>query len=168
MLPHSAVGGFAPRPRNESPASSIIIVPTSNMAVTRIGPAIFGRMCLTASCVVEHPASFAAFRNGVSRIESVWLLAIRAYFGHEIAARARTALWRPPPRTPATASAKTRPGNARQRSETRMSRLPARPRAQPQKTPTAVPKAVIIATKRNVEKMLVRLPAMTRENISRP
>ena len=35
ILPHSAVGGFAPRPRKLSAASSIIIVPISSMAVTR-------------------------------------------------------------------------------------------------------------------------------------
>ena len=42
MLPHSAVGGFAPRPRKLSAASSIIMVPMSSMEVTRIGPRISG------------------------------------------------------------------------------------------------------------------------------
>ena len=49
ILPHSAVGGFAPRPRKLSAASSIIIVPISSMAVTRMGPMIFGKMCLKIS-----------------------------------------------------------------------------------------------------------------------
>ena len=46
MLPHSAVGGLAPRPRKLNPASSIIIVPISSMEVTKMGPTIFGRICL--------------------------------------------------------------------------------------------------------------------------
>ena len=36
MLPHSAAGGCTPSPRKESPASSIIMVPISRTAVTRI------------------------------------------------------------------------------------------------------------------------------------
>ena len=39
---------------------------------------------------------------------------------------------------------------------------------QPQKTPTRVPRAVTMATSSSVEKMLVRLPTITRESMSRP
>ena len=114
------------------------------------------------------PASFEAFRYAVSRWASVWLLAMRAYLGQEIAARAMIAFCRPPPSTPATAMAKTRPGNARKISEIRMRTVSARFPCQPQKTPTRVPTAVMTATRSRVEKMLARLPAITRESMSRP
>ena len=42
------------------------------------------------------------------------------------------------------------------------------PPSQPQNTPTAVPSTVMTATSRSVEKILVLLPTMTRESISRP
>ena len=71
ILPHSAVGGFAPRPRKLSAASSIIIVPISSMAVTRIGPMIFGRMCLKISLPELLPYSFAALIQTVSFCASV-------------------------------------------------------------------------------------------------
>lgn len=60
--PHSATGGLAPRPRKESPASSIIMVPISSIAVTRIGPKILGRMCRMISVNVEQPEILAASR----------------------------------------------------------------------------------------------------------
>ena len=60
ILPHSAVGGCAPRFRKLSPASSIIIVPMSSMAVTRIGPRIFGRICRRIICMELSPESRAA------------------------------------------------------------------------------------------------------------
>ena len=60
MLPHSAVGGFAPRPRKLSPASSIIMVPISSIDVTRMGPMMFGRICLKMIFQVPLPESFAA------------------------------------------------------------------------------------------------------------
>ena len=168
MLPHSAVGGFAPRPRKLSAASSIIMVPMSSMEVTRIGPRIFGRMCLKMSFAVLLPESFAAFIQTVSFWASVWLLAMRAYLGQEIAASAIIAFCSPPPRTPATASANTNPGNARNISEMRMRTVSSHPPLHPQNTPTAVPSVVMTATSRSVEKMLVRLPTITRESISRP
>ena len=62
ILPHSAVGGFAPSPRKLSPASSIIIVPISSMDVTRIGPMILGSRCTKIILTVPLPASLAAFR----------------------------------------------------------------------------------------------------------
>ena len=62
MLPHSAMGGFAPRPRKLRPASSIIMVPMSSMEVTRIGPMMFGRMCLKMIFQVPLPESRAALR----------------------------------------------------------------------------------------------------------
>ena len=62
MLPHSAVGGLAPRPSKLSPASYIIMVPMSSMEVTRIGPMMFGRICLKMIFQVPLPESLAAFR----------------------------------------------------------------------------------------------------------
>ena len=92
MLPHSAIGGFAPSPRKLNPASSIIIVPMSSMDVTRIGPMIFGIRCLKMIFTVLLPDKTAACKYTVSFCASVWLLAIRAYFGQLIAASAMIAL----------------------------------------------------------------------------
>ena len=60
MEPHSAVGGVAPRPRNDSPAISIIMVPISRTAVTITGPAILGTICFKMIFPVPEPASRAA------------------------------------------------------------------------------------------------------------
>ena len=117
---------------------------------------------------VPLPDSRTAFIHWVSFCANVWLRAIRAYFGHEIAASAIMAFCNPPPSTPATARANTRPGNARNTSETRISTVSVRPPTQPQVTPTAVPRVVMTATSKSVEKILARLPAMTRDSISRP
>ena len=168
MLPHSAMGGFAPSPKKLNAASSIIMVPISSMAVTRIGPMMLGRMCLKMIVPVLLPESFAAFIQTVSFWARVWLRAIRAYLGQEITARAIMAFCNPPPSTPATASANTSPGKARNRSEIRISTVSNALPYQPQTTPTAVPKAVMIATSKRVEKILVRLPTITRDSISRP
>ena len=81
ILPHSATGGFAPSPRKDRPASSIIIVPISSIAVTRMGPVILGSICLKISFQVPQPDSFAARRYTVSFCARVSLLATLAYFG---------------------------------------------------------------------------------------
>ena len=60
IAPHSAVGGIAPNPRNDSPASSMMIVPMSRAAVTRIVPAIFGKTCTNKIFAELEPAIFAA------------------------------------------------------------------------------------------------------------
>ena len=49
-----------------------------------------------------------------------------------------------------------------------MSTVSAHPPKKPPQRPTAVPSTVTAATSSSVEKMLVRLPTMTRDSISRP
>ena len=93
---------------------------------------------------------------------------MRAYFGQEIATSAMIAFCNPPPNTPATASAKTSPGKARNMSEMRISTVSIHFPCQPQNRPITVPVTVMIATRSRVEKMLARLPTMTRESMSRP
>ena len=63
--------GFAPSPKKERPASSIIIVPISNTAVTRIGPKMIGRICFKIIFPVPHPDNQAAFIKTVSFCASV-------------------------------------------------------------------------------------------------
>ncbi len=168
MLPHSAIGGLAPRPRKLRAASSIIMVPISSTAVTRMGPRILGSICRSRSPAVPLPESRAARIQGASLRARVWLRASRAYLGQDTAASARMALCSPPPRAPATARANTSPGKARNISDTRMSTASAHPPKKPPQRPTAVPSTVTAATSSSVEKMLVRLPTMTRDSISRP
>ena len=62
IAPHSAVGGIAPNPRKDKPANSIMIVPRSRAAVTKIVPAMFGKTCLNKIVVELEPAIFAASR----------------------------------------------------------------------------------------------------------
>lgn len=62
IAPHSAVGGIAPKPKNDSPANSMIIVPMSKAAVTTIVPAILGRTCVNKIAAELEPAIFAASR----------------------------------------------------------------------------------------------------------
>ena len=162
------MGGFAPSPKKLRADSSIIMVPISNTEVTKIGPRILGRMCFQMIFPVPLPESRTAFIHWVSFWESVWLRAILAYLGQEMAARAIMAFCRPPPRVPATAKANTSPGNARNTSDTRMSTVSVMPPTQPQRTPTAVPRIAVTVTSSSVEKTLARLPAMTRDSISRP
>ena len=150
MLPHSAAGGCTPSPRKESPASSIIIVPISKTAVTRICPAILGRICLKRIFGTLLPDIFTAIRYGESFCASVSPLASLANFGHPITASAMIAFCIPPPRTPATASAKTRLGNARNKSEIRISTVSAIPPHHPQISPITVPVTVTIETSRSV------------------
>ena len=150
MLPHSAIGGCTPSPRKESPASSIIMVPISRTEVTSMGPAMFGKICLNMILNVLLPDNLTAIRYGESFWTSVRPLASLANFGHPITARAMIAFWIPPPSTPATASAKTRLGNARKRSDIRIRIVSAIPPHQPQIIPIVVPTTVTIATRSNV------------------
>ena len=87
MLPHSGTGGLAPSPRKLSAASSIIMVPMSSMEVTSTGPMIFGRRCFRIILNVPLPESFTARIHVVSFRARVWLRAIRAYLGQEMAAQ---------------------------------------------------------------------------------
>ena len=94
--------------------------------------------------------------------------ASRAYLGQLMAAKARMALWTPPPNTAATARAKTSPGKAKNISAVRINRVSIVLPVLAQIMPTRLPKTVMKPTSSKVEKMLVLLPAMTRESISRP
>ena len=55
MEPHSAVGGWAPRPRYDSPASSMSTVPTSSTAHTATGPRMLGSTWRTTSANSPQP-----------------------------------------------------------------------------------------------------------------
>ena len=117
MLPHSATGGWAPNPKNDNPAISIIMVPISSIEVTRIGPAIFGSTCRKIICKTESPANWEACIYGRFFMDNVCPLAILEYLGQLIKASAITAFLTPPSRIAATVIANTRPGNARHTSE---------------------------------------------------
>ena len=120
IAPHSAVGGIAPNPKNDSPANSIMIVPMSRAAVTSTGPAIFGRTCTNKIFVELEPAIFAASRYGIDRIVKTSPRDILAYFGQPIIAKAAAAFKRPPPNAPAAAIAKTICGKAKNISDSRI------------------------------------------------
>ena len=52
--PHSASGGWAPRPRNDSPESRRIALPTSSVASTSTGPTTFGSTSRTSARRAER------------------------------------------------------------------------------------------------------------------
>ena len=87
------------------------MVPISSIAVTRIGPRIFGRIWRTIICPELFPDSLAAAMKEDSFSARVWLRATRAYFGQLMTASAMTALLTPPPSSAAIARAKTMESN---------------------------------------------------------
>ena len=57
IAPHSAVGGWAPRPRKERPDSSSTALPMSRAASTSTGPAALGRMSVNRMRGPDAPSS---------------------------------------------------------------------------------------------------------------
>ena len=125
----------------------------------------------TAKTAGENVVAFnRALIDATKGVAGCYKVQIAYYesLGQDTAASAKMALCSPPPRAPATARANTSPGKARNISDTRMSTASAHPPKKPPQRPTAVPSTVTAATSSSVEKMLVRLPTMTRDSISRP
>jgi hypothetical protein len=58
--PHSAVGGFAPSPRNDRPESSSVAVPMSRLARINTGPVTIGTMSVPSDRSGENPSSRSA------------------------------------------------------------------------------------------------------------
>jgi hypothetical protein len=58
--PHSAVGGFAPSPRNDRPDSSSVAVPMSRLARISTGPTTIGTMSVRRDRSAEKPSSRSA------------------------------------------------------------------------------------------------------------
>ena len=57
IAPHSAVGGWAPRPRKDNPDSSSTALPMSRAASTSTGPAALGRMSTNKTRSPDEPSS---------------------------------------------------------------------------------------------------------------
>ena len=119
--PHSAVGGCAPRPRNESPERSRIAFARSSVASTITGPATFGRTSRNNARRAGVPSSRADCTNSESPTESTSPRTTRAYDGHATTTIASAAFCSPRPSTAATTIARMIGGNAKKRSTARMS-----------------------------------------------
>ena len=121
MAPHSAVGGTAPSPRNESPAKMRMALPRSSVTSTISGPIAFGMMCRTGC---------APGRSRSPRRLDVFLVALRPApgcgRGARISATTRPA-WRcmvftvPMPSAAAMAMARMIGGKQQTRSVRRIS-----------------------------------------------
>src|SRR5712691_4731074 len=78
MLPHEVAGGCTPNPRNERLDSVMIAAATASVALTMIGPMMFGRMWRPMMRKLDAPEARAAPTNSFSRIDSTWALTTRA------------------------------------------------------------------------------------------
>src|SRR6185437_2474423 len=74
MAPHSAMGGWAPRPRNDSPDSNSTALPMSSAASTSTGPAALGRMSTNRTRSPDEPSSRDAMTYCADRAERTRLL----------------------------------------------------------------------------------------------
>ena len=59
-MPQLGIGGCAPKPKKLNPVSNKIAEAKFAEATTKIGPAIFGKICLIIVLCVENPNAFAA------------------------------------------------------------------------------------------------------------
>ena len=94
MRPHSGVGGLAPRPRNDRPATSRITVPMSSVICTTTGPKALGRMWRSTILRSRTPITLAASTYGRSRSETAMPRTRRVYHGHHVTTIARARLRR--------------------------------------------------------------------------
>jgi hypothetical protein len=114
--PHSGIGSGELNPKNDNPASSIIIIPTSADAVITSAPIILGIICFKIIFRFPFPLNFAANIKVSLFIAITSHLASLEYLGHEIRPIAIIAFLSPPPRIPATATAIIIPGKDRKTS----------------------------------------------------
>src|SRR5581483_11719786 len=97
--PHSAWGGCAPRPRNDSPDKSRIALARSSVASTSTGPATFGSTSRTSVRFADEPSSRADWTYSESPTESTRPRTTRAYDGHATTTIASAAFCRLLPST---------------------------------------------------------------------
>jgi hypothetical protein len=60
MLPQLGAGGWMPSPRNDSPLSSRIALPTPSVVATTAGPIAFGSTCRASTRAELAPSAIAA------------------------------------------------------------------------------------------------------------
>ncbi len=137
---------MAPSPKNDRADISIRLVPISRLAVTTIGPIIFGSISVNTICIVSLPLIFAAFIYVEVFVDSTRPLESLAYLGHPTEASAIIAPNTPFLKSPAVAIASTSPGNAKNISDTRISKVSAIPPRYPQKIPITTPITAIKST----------------------
>ena len=166
--PHSAVGGFAPRPRNDRPESSSVAVPMSRLARISTGPTTIGRMSVRNDRSAEKPSNRSANTYSAVRTPSTSPRVTRAYAGQETTSAASTALTRLAPSAAATTIARMTMGNAMTRSVSRItvssSQRPKNPAASPRMPPTTTESP----TSNSASGTVTWAPARTRVNTSRP
>ena len=76
IVPQEAVGGGTPRPRNDSPASAMIMKGIYIPVMIRTGPMIFGRICLNRIVLFPDPRIIADSTKGSLMTERAMALAV--------------------------------------------------------------------------------------------
>ncbi len=107
MEPRSALGGWAPSPKKESPAVSRIIQPTVVEMVIKITGSTFGRSSVKRILKSFIPESRAASTYSKRTRPTVAPLTLRAKKGMFTIDIAMSALKRPGPRTATIARARS-------------------------------------------------------------
>src|SRR4051812_36679486 len=80
IRPHEVVGGWTPKPRNDSVDSVTTAAAMARVAFTRIGPMVLGRMWRTTMRPLDAPDARAASTNSFSLIDSTWPRTTRARY----------------------------------------------------------------------------------------
>src|SRR5690606_22304563 len=82
ILPHEGAGSGTPSPRNESPASSTIVLPMPSVAATMTGASTLGTRCRRMMRGPLMPSARAASMNSRSRRLSTSPRTMRVVPGH--------------------------------------------------------------------------------------
>ena len=127
ITPHSGVGGWAPKPMNERPATEVIAAPMSKLACTSSGASVLGSRCRRTIRHSGTPTVRAARMNSRSLSASTCPRIRRAYTGHVTALIAISAFCRLGPSAPAIAIARISAGKAKKMSVMRISASSAQP-----------------------------------------
>ena len=128
MLPQVGVGGWTPKPRNDSNDSVRMACVTKSVTVTMIGPRQFGSMWRKMMRAVDAPLARAASTNSFSFNERNKPRTMRATPIQKNADRMNTTIPTvPPPRAFDITMRTTSSGMARNRSVMRIKRLSSRP-----------------------------------------
>src|SRR5579863_6953373 len=112
MLPQLAVGGWMPRPRNDSVASNTTAAGIYKVASTRTGASRFGRMSMNMMRNGPAPSDLAASMYSFSFSDSVWPRTIREMPAQETNAITPMMTVSDGPMTMASARASTTYGKA--------------------------------------------------------
>src|SRR5438270_8566626 len=142
MRPQDVVGGWTPKPRNDSVDSVTMAAAMARVALTRMGPIVLGRTWRTMIRAHDAPEARAASTYSFSLIESTWLRTTRAMYIHPRPARMRTMVVALLPNFLMAMARMAMAGTTRNRSVIRMSSWSVHRLKNPARAPRVVPTSV--------------------------